>query len=261
MAKKDYWVERNRKSQQRVSDKSIREIEKQLGEYYSKTANRIIRDFENTYNKILLSAEEGKAPTPADLYKLDTYWKMLGQTKRELERLGEFQNHLLLRKFTDTYLAVYNSFAIPGEATFSTIDRELAQQMINGIWCADGKNWSSRIWKNTENLQQTLNDMLVDCVVRGKKTTELKHYLQDAFGASYNQADRLVRTEIAHIQTDATQKRYQEYGIKEVEVFADEDERRCDVCGKLHGKRYNAFGKLPIPAHANCRCCIIPVVE
>lgn len=261
MAKKDYWVDRNLKAQAKVANTSIKEIEKQLSRYYSKTAERIMRDFENVFQKVIDAVGEGKQPTPADLYKLDTYWKLQAQLKVELEKLGNYQSKLFFKRFTDTWLDVYNAFALPGQASFNTVDRKQAEQMINAIWCADGKNWSSRIWKNTDNLQQTLNDNLIDCVIRGKKTTELKNILQASFGASYRQADRLVRTEIAHIQTDATQKRYQDYGIQQVEILADYDERRCDVCGKLHGRKYPVYGKLPIPAHANCRCCIIPVVE
>ena len=133
--------------------------------------------------------------------------------------------------------------------------------MINDIWCADGKNWSQRIWTNTNNLQQKLNDSLIDCVVTGKKSSDLIVMLRDNFEVSYKQSKRLVQTEIAHIQTNAAQKRYMDYGILEVEVLADADERRCEVCGELHQKRFPIGGKMPVPAHANCRCCIIPVVE
>ena len=66
---------------------------------------------------------------------------------------------------------------------------------------------------------------------------------------------------MAHIQTTAAQKRYEDYGIKEVEVLVDEDERTCPICSKLEGKRVPIHGVMPIPAHPNCRCCIIPVVE
>ena len=44
-------------------------------------------------------------------------------------------------------------------------------------------------------------------------------------------------------------------------LWADEDERRCEVCGKLHKKRYPVGANIPIPAHPRCRCCIVPVVE
>ena len=80
--------------------------------------------------------------------------------------------------------------------------------MINQIWCADGKSWSNRVWKNTDKLQQALNDNLIHCVLTGKKTTELKNILQNDFNVSYHRADSIVRTEMAHIQTQAAQKRY-----------------------------------------------------
>lgn len=66
---------------------------------------------------------------------------------------------------------------------------------------------------------------------------------------------------MTHIQTQAARQRYLDYGISEVEVWADEDERRCDVCGKLHLKRFGIYEKMPIPAHPRCRCCIVPVVD
>lgn len=167
----------------------------------------------------------------------------------------------MFKKFTDTYLGIYNTIAIPGQTSFTEIDKRLAEQMINGIWCADGKSWSQRVWQNTSKLQQMLNDTLIECVVAGRKTTDLKQMLQQAFGATYNQANRLVRTEIAHIQTEAAQKRYMDYGITEVEVLADADERRCETCAGLHKKRFPIGGAMPVPAHPNCRCCILPVVE
>jgi SPP1 gp7 family putative phage head morphogenesis protein len=106
-----------------------------------------------------------------------------------------------------------------------------------------------------------LNEGLIHIVASGKKNTELKQLLQERFGVSYSRADALVRTEVAHIQTQAAQKRYEDYGVKMVEVWADLDERRCDVCGKLHQTKHPINGAMPIPAHTNCRCCIVPVVE
>jgi hypothetical protein len=75
--------------------------------------------------------------------------------------------------------------------------------MINQIWCADGKSWSSRVWKNTELLQQELNDSLIDCLLTGRNPSELKQRLIERFNVAYNRADSIVRTEITHIQTQA----------------------------------------------------------
>ena len=258
---RDYWGKRNAKIQQALSDKSVEEIDKQLITYYSKSAQRVMKEFELTYLKVCESVRDGRKPTPADLYKLDKYWQMQGQLQKELNKLGNFQSNLFFKRFTDTYIVIYNSLSIPGQLHYTQVDRKLAEQMINDIWCADGKNWSQRIWTNTNNLQQKLNDSLIDCVVTGKKSSDLIVMLRDNFEVSYKQSKRLVQTEIAHIQTNAAQKRYMDYGILEVEVLADADERRCEVCGELHQKRFPIGGKMPVPAHANCRCCIIPVVE
>ena len=222
---------------------------------------RTIADFEATYNKLLTTMENGREPTPADLYKLDKYWQGQAQLKRELTKLGNRQAAALSKAFEENFFEIYYSIGLPGLEAFNTIDTAAAQQLINSIWVADGKSWSQRIWENTEKLAETLNEELINCVAAGKKTTELKNILQDRFSVSYGRADALVRTELAHIQTQAAQKRYQDYGLQEMEVWADEDERRCDVCGQLHQKRYPIGATPPIPAHPKCRCCIVPVVE
>lgn len=256
-----YWAQRTAKAQELITTKSIEETEAQLKKYYSLSQNKIIGQFEKTLDKVFLSIEEGKTPTPADLYKLDTYWQMQGQLTKELQKLGDRQTALLNKKFVEQFNGIYNALAIQGETAYNTIDKSTIEQMINYIWCADGKSWSSRIWTNTAKLQETLNENLIYCVTTGKKTSELKKLLQERFSVSYSAADSVVRTEMAHIQLQAAQKRYEDYGIKEVEILADKDERRCKVCGKLHQKRYGINEPIPLPAHPRCRCCITPVVD
>lgn len=257
----NYWVLRNLKTQEKLTEKNQKEINKQLIKYYGTSMNYVIGQFEKTYNKLLLSIEEGKQPTPADLYKLDAYWQAQAQMRQELRKLGDKQVAALSKQFEIQFFDIYYGIAIPGEDTFTTIESQAVQQLINHIWCADGKSWSDRIWNNTELLQAELNDGLIDCVLNGRKTSDLKKILMNRFDVSYNRADALVRTEMAHIQTQAAQERYTNYGINEVEVWASKDERRCEVCGNLHRKRYRVGDKMPIPAHPRCRCTIIPVVE
>lgn len=256
----NYWADRMAQAQANLTEKSIRATEKQMKKYYADAMQRTIQDFEDTYNRILLAEKEGREPTPADLYKLDKYWQSQAQLKAELQKLGDKQIILLSKQFEENWFEIYYSIGLPGSNQFNTVDNSLVQQMINQIWCADGKSWSQRIWDNTTALASTLNEELIHCVATGKKTTELKKILQERFSVSYSNADMLVRTEMAHIQTQAAKKRYEDAGVLEVEIWADEDERRCDVCGKLHQKRYPIGAQVPIPAHPRCRCCIVPVV-
>lgn len=256
-----YWQDRIAQSQNNLTAKSVKQVEKQMKVYYAKAMKRTIADFEATYNKLLATIEDGREPTPADLYKLDKYWEMQGQLRRELQKLGDRQISALSKIFETNFFEVYYSIGIEGKQPFSIIDKEGATQLINSIWAADGKSWSQRIWDNTNRLMDTLNEGLLHTVITGKKTTELKNILQERFGVSYRRADTLIRTELAHVQTEAAKKRYKDYGVRKVQFWADEDERRCPDCGKLHEKIYDATDPIPLPRHPNCRCCIVPVIE
>lgn len=257
----NYWANRVSKAQAILFDKNRKQIERQLRKHYKNLALQVIDDYEATYNKLLATLADGKQPTPADLYNLDRYWKMQGRLRDQLRRLGERQVTLLTKQFEISYFDSYYSFALDGLQTFNTIDEGAVKQVINQIWCTDGKSWSQRIWQNTQMLQETLNDGLVQCVAAGKKPSFLKQALQERFNVSFNNADMLVRTELAHIQTQAARQRYQDYGIKQMEVWVDEDERTCPICAKHEGEKYFVTDVMPVPFHPRCRCCMIPVVE
>lgn len=257
----DYWQKRMKEAQEKQADKSIKETQRQLRAYYIKAMKSVIEGFTATYDKLLSTIGEGEAPTPADLYKLDKYWELQGQIRKELQRLGDNQIAELSKKFEEEFLGIYEAMALTSQEAFSSMSKEGARQLINQIWCADGKSWSQRVWNNTDKLQQALNDKLTECVITGKTTSQLKKFLQDEFGVSYNRADTIVKTEMAHIQTQAARQRYQEYGIQEIEIYADTDNRTCPICAKLDGKRFGINDSLPIPAHPRCRCCALPVIK
>lgn len=256
----DYWKDRMSKAQDILTSKKSKAITEQIAKYYNSSMERVIQSFVKTYEKILVTSLTGREPTPADLYKLDTYWQMQAQLKEELNKLGNKELDLMSKNFIAHFQDVYDNISLPAGAAFSTISKENITRMIETIWATDGLSWSQRVWKNTEKLAETLNEELLHCVVTGKKTNELKDLLQKRFDVSFSQADTLVRTEMTHIQTTAAHKRYIDAGVSQFEVWASKDERRCEFCGKLHKKRYPIGVKPPIPAHPNCRCTIIPVI-
>lgn len=258
---KEYWAKRQANAQAKLTDKSIAQTEKQIAIYYNRTMKKTLDDFEKLYLKLFEDISEGKNVTPADLYKLDNYWKIQSQLSLELQKLGDLEAKALSKNFMKQYQQIYESISLQGEVAFSTANTDIAQQIINSIWVADGKTWSQRIWENTVALQETLNTRLVDCLIAGRKPSELKKQLQREFGVSYSRANTLVRTEMAHIQTEAAKQRYKDYGVEMVEVWASKDERRCEHCAKLHQTRYPVGSQMPIPAHPNCRCSLLPVVD
>lgn len=257
----DYWTQRNTKAAQKLAEKTIKQVMAQSMTYYRHAMLQIIDRFEAVYDKLLLTTGEGKQPTPADLYKLDAYWKMQAQLAEELQKLGDEQSKLISENFMKAWNEFYEAAAAKTDLSYATINNSNIEQLIKEIWCADGKSWSERVWGNLNELKTTLNNSLVDTVVTGKKSADLKKELIKNFNVSFNKADCIVRTEVAHIQTESTKKRYQDYGVQQVEVLVDEDERTCPICAKLEGKRFPINGKMPVPAHPRCRCAIIPVIE
>lgn len=264
----EYWAKRQAAIQDKLTLQSERKIKRQLIKYYGEAAKKVIAEFENVYLKVLEQQAQGKQVTPALLYKLDSYWQMQGQLRRELQKLGEKQIALLTKEFELAFFDVYYSIAPVGMQAFSTIDSAAAYNLINAVWLADGKNFSQRVWTNTEQLIETLNEQLIHCVTTGKKTTELKNILQERFGVSYSRANTLVRTELAHVQTVAAKQRYEDYGLKYYEILGNEKDncgQHSPDCHEMDGKKFlyseMAIGVNAPPFHPNCRCCIIPVVE
>ena len=257
----NYWQERMANAQNAISTKTTKQIEKQLRKYYAAAAKRTIEDFESTYIKLLAQKADGKDITPADLYRLDKYWEAQRQLRQQLQKLGEKKISLLTKYFELNFFDIYHSIVIPGLKAFNTIDDKLVNQLINSVWVADGRTFSQRVWNNIDRLVETLNEQLVYTVVTGKKTTELKNLLQERFNISYRRADTLVRTELAHIQTEAAKKRYEDYGIQYIEVLVDADDRTCDECKALIGKKFPIHAAPPLPVHPNDRCTIIPVID
>lgn len=256
-----YWANRLANAQDAITRKSVKQIEKRLKKYYAATMKQVIADFEATYDKLLTTVEEGREPTPADLYKLDKYWQLQAQTRNRLQKLGDRSVVALSRAFEANFFEVYYGLNIEGKKAFTTLDETAARQIVNQIWVADGKTFSQRVWDNVNRLRDTLEEGLLHTVATGKKTTELKNLLQERFGVSYRRADTLVRTELTHIQTVAAQKRYQDYGIQYVEVLVDPDARTCDKCKELIGKKFPITATPPLPVHPNERCTVVPVID
>lgn len=166
-----YWAERAARVQAALTKKNVKQTEAQLLKYYKDAMDVCITSFEDTYYHLQRTLDKGKEATPADLYKLDKYWKMRKQVEEELERLGYRQHRFLNEMFVEQYQGVWDALALPSQKHYSKLDRKGVTQLINQIWCTDGVSWSQRIWKNTEALKDVINTGLVSIVATGKPST------------------------------------------------------------------------------------------
>ena len=218
--------------------------------YYTTALKQTQKDFEAVLDKYLKLVAEGKTVTPNTLYTLNRYWELQNELKSRLEKLGDKQVHLLTSQFEKNYSKTFNSINIPNLERLSVTTRD-ANDVVNTIWCADGKHFSDRIWDDKNKLITTLNEGLANIIITGKNPNDLKEFIMDQFNVSFRRADTIVRTELAHIETVAAQERYKEYGIGQVEILVSEDERLCDECSSHDGERYDINGVIPVPFHPN----------
>ncbi len=125
----------------------------------------------------------------------------------------------------------------------------------------EGKDYSKRIWGNTEKLATELKDIMAAAVINGENSRVVAQKLAERMGVQFSHAQRLVRTEMNRILNQASLDAIKDAGGEEYEFLAIEDDRTCGRCLRLNRKRFKIEAKkvgvnCP-PVHAHCRCTII----
>ena len=120
--------------------------------------------------------------------------------------------------------------------------------------------FSDRIWMYQDLLKNELASTLQSGLIQGKNPRELARTIRQKFDVQTSNAERLMRTELARVQTDAQKRSFEENGFEEYEFIANGN--CCPICDALDGKHFNLRdlmpGKNAPPTHPNCRCSIAP---
>lgn len=257
---KDYWTERMMRAQ-RYTDQNIEELEKQYAKIYQNAHSEVQKQFQLLlYRKSHPDNSPKGKFTRTDLYNMERYKVAEAQLELIVNKMSDElreKTKEFLQKEYETTSKAFNSSSV----MFHTIDERKLDTIINEVWCADGKNWSERIWTSEIKLKSKLQEVLMECVLKGYNASKASKILQEEFGVSRSNANRLARTELAHIETVAAQDRYKEYGITRWQVLVSEDEKTCPSCASMEGAIFPIDSTPPVPFHPNCRCCMIPVVD
>ena len=257
---KDYWTERMMRAQ-RYTDSNIEELEKQYAKIYQNAHSEVQKQFQLLlYRKSHPDNSPKGKFTRTDLYNMERYKVAEAQLELIVNKMSDElreKTKEFLQKEYETTSKAFNSSSV----MFHTIDERKLDTIINEVWCADGKNWSERIWTSEIRLKSKLQEVLMECVLKGYNASKASKILQEEFGVSRSNANRLARTELAHIETVAAQDRYKEYGITKWQVLVSEDEKTCPSCASMEGAIFPIDSTPPVPFHPNCRCCMIPVVD
>ena len=122
--------------------------------------------------------------------------------------------------------------------------------------------FSERIWVNQDQLKNNLSVVLSNALIQGKNPREFIPLIRKKFDVSRCNAERLLRTEIARVQTQAQAESYEANGIDEYEYIACSLKDVCPLCKEMDGKTFKLkdmeIGENAPPMHPNCHCATAP---
>lgn len=119
--------------------------------------------------------------------------------------------------------------------------------------------FSDRIWANQVMLRSQVATLLQTGLIQGKNPRVLASELKKTFDASTYNAERLMRTELARVQTEAQKQSFVRNGFEEYTFHSlSEGSGTCPICLDLDGKHFKIKYMMPgtnaPPMHPNCRC-------
>lgn len=247
-----YWEARE---QEALYNEKLKEGEKQLIAQYRRSAYTVL--------SLLLDLYAGGVPTITDIYRYNRYYELLGLLNSDLKALGAKEIAITTTLLTDMYIDNKKIIG-DGSMLLPTSPKEV-EMVINKIWCADGKHWSSRIWTHKDELANKVRNGIIDCISRGVSKDELTKELMRIYGTEFYKADRIARTELNYVQNQSTLNRYKEMGVEKYKILSAHDGRTCDKCADLDGKIF-PIDKAEIgvnfpPFHPCCRDTIVAVID
>lgn len=198
---------------------------------------------------------------------LDRYGRLkkikasFGDTLGDLEKSTRKQ---FLKSLTQGMKKTYENIVGELNIDLNLPNLRVFEEMAKEPW--RGEDFSSRLWKNKEQLFKNLEDVLVSGIAQGMSITNMALKLDDLINGGFHNVHRLVRTETMHYLNAASVQAYKDSGVDYIQFWAAADERVCARCGEkkkggLHESIYPIDRAPTLPLHANCRCCYLPVTD
>lgn len=177
---------------------------------------------------------------------------------KEIYPKEELQNTMCYKGVINDsyYKTMYDTQMGTGyDFNFATIDNNMVNSLLTERW--SGKNYSQRIWGNTDILANTLSEMVGGALMSGQSTQLTAKQIRDRFNVSKYYAERLIRTETNHFNNEADAMAYEELGLKKYVFVATLDSRTSEICQSMDGKVFDykdrEEGVNYPPLHPNCR--------
>lgn len=294
MDSKTYWRKRIAEEQARSDleakaiskrlaieyEKALREIEKEISLFYAKFSKADIKEFINLKNNA--SAEMvrdlyhdfdsfAKANPQyrhlkgirENFYKFDNAQYLRAKVAFNLMNMGkEYENIFsngLKKRVQTAYTKGLQNFGAMGSLDNAQINYILSQKYGNG------RNFSSRIWRDTKKLSKVLERELITGITKGEGFDTISNRLLEVMDVSKDVSSRLVRSEMTYVTGQSRLQSYVDMGVEEYDYDATLDNKTSEICSSLDGTRHKIkdarVGENYPPMHPYCRSFASPVIE
>ena len=210
-----------------------------------------------------------KLDTPPYQYRIKRLENMQSQLDKLMNEVYKVEKDVstdcyINSAFNAYYRNVYNlQKGMKVAYQFDMLDPELIDSMLKSRW--SGKNYSNRIWDNTNALAESLKDEMLMGVLTNKTEKEMADTIMNKFAVGAYQARRLIQTESAAMTAFADQQAFKDAGIEKEMFIAVHDSRTSQIC-QHHDRSIVEIEKAKVgvnvpPLHPNCRSHMIPYIE
>lgn len=268
------------KEVEKIYQNMIDEIDKEINGFYSRYATKegiTMAEAKKRVAKIDMEGYERKAKkyvkeknfseqanTEMRLYNLTMKINRLEMLKARIglemvsgfDELQKYYDEILTKRTLDEF---ERKAGILGKSVSDP--RKAAEVIVNASF--KNATFSDRIWMYQGMLKSELDKLLQTGLIQGQNPRVLARHLKERFGVSQYNAERLMRTEMARVQSEASKRSMEENGFEEYEFMAEGT--ACPICRALDGKHFRVKDMLPgtnaAPMHPNCRCADAPYMD
>ena len=255
-----------------IYNQAYRDIDKQIASVYKNYSNETGLDTQKL-KELLTRSETKKTWEQMKKQGLDKYIK--DNYKSRISRLEQLQAQIYAKakaiypkeELQNTmcykgvinqsyYKTMYDTQMGTGyDFNFATIDDNMIKSLLTERW--SGKNYSQRIWGNTDILAESLSQVLGGAMLSGQSIELTSKQIRDRFNVSKHYAERLIRTETNHFNNEVDAMAYEELGLDKYVFVATLDSRTSEICQEMDNKVFNYSereeGVNYPPLHPNCR--------
>lgn len=170
-----------------------------------------------------------------------------------------------LHKSFDRYLKEVAQYAyrkIIGGNSKSTLNKAALEQIVKTPF--NGKNYSSSIWGNTDDLAKDLKKVLTQGFIRGSGPADMARELRKKYNVAKSRAEAIVRTDGTNVVNLSAAKRFEDFGLTKYKNNVHVDDRTTEICLRVNREDKTFLlveyqpGITAPPYHVGCRTGIVP---